>query len=157
MDYLRNLKWLCISLILNFFFIVDLIEGQSRGSKPGGKKGAAKSRNRKTGSSTKASGASYSTGLYVCLVALVLCFIPAIAVFFYNLYKDPMTPELVNRLFQAIKSNLTGQLSKKKNTAATKDFFEKEKRRGDIDNSININIDRNSESNFFVPPKAKRQ
>eukprot|EP01033_Poteriospumella_lacustris_P014761 gene14761-10557_t len=108
----RQSKLLLIITILNVMYLGNtLVEAQSKGGNK--RKGNARGGNKKgsTGGSGKKSGAGYSTGMYICLIALLLCFVPAVLVFFYNLYKDPMTPQLIKRLFLSLKDNFTRQLS----------------------------------------------
>eukprot|EP01033_Poteriospumella_lacustris_P015984 gene15984-11436_t len=109
----RQSKLLLIITILNAVYLgKTLVEAQSKGGNKrkgnarGGKKGSTGG-----GGGGKKSGAGYSTGMYICLIALLLCFVPAVLVFFYNLYKDPMTPQLIKRLFLSLKDNFTRQLS----------------------------------------------
>lgn len=55
----------------------------------------------------------HTTGLYFCLVAFVLCLIPSLAYFFYNIYKDPLTPTLLNKLYITVREKSLGFLSSK--------------------------------------------
>lgn len=53
------------------------------------------------------------TGLYFCAFALLLCFLPSLFLFFYNVIKDPITPKLIGDLMAYFKTNTLGFLSTK--------------------------------------------
>lgn len=52
-------------------------------------------------------------GVYICIGLLVLTFIPGVALFCYNVYKDPITPELWQRLMDSIQERTLSFLSTK--------------------------------------------
>lgn len=52
-------------------------------------------------------------GVYFCIGLLVLTFIPGLALFCYNVYKDPITPELWKRLIDSIQERTLSFLSTK--------------------------------------------
>jgi hypothetical protein len=59
---------------------------------------------------------SRMTGVYYCIAILSLTFIPSLVLFFYSLYKDPMTPTIISRLLEVAKDRTIGYLSRKKTT-----------------------------------------
>lgn len=162
-DIFRRSKVLAICLFLNACYLTNMVaEAQSRGgsSKNTNKKTSARGKKTGVSGNVKKSGAGYSTGVYICLIALLLCFIPAILVFVYNLYKDPMTPQLLVRLMEAIKDNLTMQLSKRTNSNSKASTSKKNDSASNSSaigsNTININMDQPEPESFFMPMKPKR-
>lgn len=146
----RQSKLLLIITILNAVYLSNtLVEAQAKG---GGKQRKSKKGGASGGS--KKSGAGYTTGMYICLIALLLCFVPAVLVFFYNLYKDPMTPQLIKRLFLSLKDNFTAQLSATTNQQPTSKRSKSTRAATNIPvdsdySSVNINM----EPSFFDKPK----
>jgi hypothetical protein len=53
-------------------------------------------------------------GLYYCIGGLAIMFLPLIGVFFHNLYKDPMTPQLISEMYGTMKSKTLSYMSAKK-------------------------------------------
>lgn len=47
-------------------------------------------------------------------IILALVLLPPIVIFVYNIYKDPVTPELVQRVQEIAKEKTLGYLSKRK-------------------------------------------
>jgi hypothetical protein len=53
----------------------------------------------------------HTTGLIFVTVLFVLCFIPAVLIFLYNVYKDPATPQIVENIMQIAREKAFGNLS----------------------------------------------
>ena len=79
--------------------------------------GAPRGRSKKKTADTHSSGIKFIVGL------LILVVIPPIFYFIYSVVKDPVTPDLVQRLKEEAKSRTFGYLSsrKKVNTETSKD------------------------------------
>lgn len=58
------------------------------------------------------------TGVYFCLGALALMFVPLIGYFIYNIYRDPDLPKLTRELFGVMKRKTLSYLSADKKKAA---------------------------------------
>lgn len=103
-----------------FLFITFLLLITSEG----GPKSRPKSKGKSGGSSTSGrnrKSSDFSTGITYTLIALGLCLLPAIGVFLYNLYNDPLTPELLRRAVSTLQRRTLGYLapSKFKQTKAS--------------------------------------
>ena len=53
----------------------------------------------------------YSTPLYMMLFLLILIFAPVICMFLHSVYKDPLTPKVMQGMWDFIKGRWTGYLS----------------------------------------------
>ncbi len=75
------------------------------------------------GRSKKKTADTHSSGIKFIIGLLILVVIPPIFYFIYSVMKDPVTPELVQRLKEEAKSRTFGYLSsrKKENTETSKD------------------------------------
>eukprot|EP01038_Epipyxis_sp_PR26KG_P011490 gene11490-15389_t len=58
--------------------------------------------------------AEHWTGVYYCLFLFLLCFVPAIGYFIYNVAKDPVTPTILTNLYNNVQEKTIGYLSKNK-------------------------------------------
>lgn len=67
---------------------------------------------RNRGKKQQLAASNHEFGLYFCVVAFILCVIPSIGYFFYNVYKDPVTPVLIKRIFTLVKEKSFGFLSR---------------------------------------------
>ncbi len=63
------------------------------------------------GKSKKAIPDGTMYGVYFCIGLLVLSFIPGLGLFCYNVYKDPITPQLWKRLLESIQQRTLSFLS----------------------------------------------
>lgn len=107
---LRTLKIQAITILFSVLNIVAYVEAQ-KGARGGGRGGRRSGGGRRNNSEDTT--AHYSTGMYICMILFALCVIPTVGIFAYNLYKDPMTPELLKRAAVTVKDNALGYLSKK--------------------------------------------
>lgn len=88
-------------------FIFYLVDGTRRARKP--KVGRKRSKEH-----------DHWVGLYYVLGTLALMIFPIIGYFFYNVYKDPLTPRLASELFEVVKRKTLSYVGKK-NTEAKAD------------------------------------
>eukprot|EP01039_Chlorochromonas_danica_P003738 gene3738-4087_t len=51
------------------------------------------------------------TGVYFCVGALALMFVPIVSFFFYNLLRDPDLPKLLREAYKAVKGKTLSYLS----------------------------------------------
>jgi len=58
----------------------------------------------------------HTTGLYFCLFLFILCIVPSIIAFVYNIVRDPITPTLISNASALIKANTLSYLSKSKSS-----------------------------------------
>ena len=86
----------CFALCIFLVFVVDCVEGK-----------------RKTPREHKKRETDHTTGLWFVGVMFFLCFIPALGVFAWNVWKDPDTPQLVENLVNLAKEKAFGNLSTK--------------------------------------------
>jgi ABC-type Fe3+ transport system permease subunit len=103
---LKQSVFLYLLILSSFIFFVDAQKRPPRTTtnkrnSQGSRRGIAKS-----------TGAHYSTGVYLAIGLFLLTVVPTIGVFLYNVWNDPMTPELFQRAFASLQQNLTGFLSK---------------------------------------------
>lgn len=106
---LGRLKVLFCICLCNLCGLWLMVEGQK----------AKKSRKPKANGSRPGINAHYGTGMYLCLGIFLLCILPAVGVFLYNLYRDPLTPELFQRLIESVKNNMLRNLSSSSTSAAS--------------------------------------
>ena len=92
--------WLYLLCWLSIY--VDDVDGQ-KSNKAKKRKGRNK---KKIRSETPFKGWGWVMGLFI------LCFIPPIISFFYNVYKDPMTPTLISNMLDVAKVSMIGFVSK---------------------------------------------
>ena len=69
---------------------------------------------KKTTSRKAKKDVDHTSGLIFVGVLLVLCFVPSIGYFIYNVYKDPDTPTILNNAIQLVKEKSFGNLSRNK-------------------------------------------
>lgn len=123
---LSRLIYFTLCLCYVYLQLVDFVEGQPA-KKGGRRKLSGKNKNQPKG---KAKGNSNSnlkppgtfldehkTGLYFCLVAFLLCFVPSILVFLYNVLRDPLTPTLISNASKMVQTKTFSYLSKSKRIA----------------------------------------
>lgn len=112
MAIVSRLRIYCVQLYLLVVFLLLLVSESRRKSRSSNSKG-------KSGGSPASGGRSrnpsnVSTGITYTLIALGLCLLPAIGIFLYNLYNDPLTPELLRRAVTTLKSKTLGYLAPSK-------------------------------------------
>jgi hypothetical protein len=97
------------------------VDAQARGSSRGGKRvNERQAFNKKRGKDVSLGGGN---GPYIIAALFLLVILPPIASFIMNVYRDPLTPQLIKDSYAAVKERTMGYLSsrgsnkKKKNKA----------------------------------------
>ena len=111
-----------------FSEILDFVECQ--GAKKGNRKSSSsKQRNPQPKSKPKVKNAkppgsisdSHRTGIYFCVVLFLLCFVPSIIMFIFNVIRDPITPTLISNATNVVKTRTFSYLSKSRRKNAEED------------------------------------
>lgn len=96
-----KLYQICFYVIIIFSLILSLVDAAE---------GPKRNRRRKKKDVSDTS----LTGVYYCLGIMALTIIPSIVMFFYSIYKDPMTPTVFSRMVEVLKERTIGYLSAQK-------------------------------------------
>ncbi len=79
---------------------------------------AQRKRNKNIKRSGKEARSDHIRGIYFILFALLAVFLPPILYFLYSVSKDPMTPQLVERIKDVAKERTIGYLSSRNQKSA---------------------------------------
>jgi hypothetical protein len=111
-----------------FSEVMDFVEcqGAKRGNRKssGSKKGNPQSKIKPKSKNAKPPGSiseSHITGIYFCAILFLLCFVPSIIMFIFNVVRDPLTPTLISNASDIMKARTFSYLSKSRRNAAAED------------------------------------
>ena len=115
-----------------FSEVVDFVEcqGAKRGNRKlsnNNKQGNPQPKAKPKAKNAKPPGSvsdGHITGIYFCAVLFLLCFVPSIVMFIFNVIRDPITPTLISNASSVIKTRTFSYLSKSRRDAAEDQKFE---------------------------------